>query len=234
MDAPLSLYLARFAPDDPGSPLVTPHIIADRAPPEPARPVPVAESLVTLTVADLDARLAAARRAAEADAASAHETALAALAGTRASELEAALAAARDAWAAGEGRAAAAALDAVASLRELLVDKVADVLRPLMARAMAERACVAVGAALDQVLDDPDQPCLTVSGPADLLEAIRAAWPAPEGQGGRITYVVTDTPDVTVSARATRIETRLGAALAALDASAHAASHAVVEPEIQP
>ena len=219
MDAPLSLYLARFTVADgcDGAPMA-PHVEPDQAALErPGPPSPV-EPLVTLGIADLEARLAAARRSAMAEAAAAHEAAAADAALAQAAETAAAiavaLAAARVEWAAGEGRAAAAGLEAVATLRELLAAKVADVLRPLLAQALAERARIAVGVALDQILDDPDQPCLTVSGPADLLEAIRAARPA----AGAISYVVADVPDVTVAARATHMETRLGAALAALAA----------------
>ena len=202
MDAPLSRYLARFETDGPD---------AGRTPPEPARSSPVSEPLVTLTANELDARQAHAADAAAATAA--------------------ALAAARGEWAAGEGRAAAAGLDAVSALRASLVDKVADVLRPLMARTLAERACGALGVALDQILEDPDQPCLTVSGPADLLEAIRVARAATPGRpdAPAIAYVVTAGPDVTVAARATHVETRLGAALAAL-----AAPYTAVDTETQP
>ncbi len=225
MDAPLSLYLARFmATDDDLTAARRP----DRASPMPTEPPSPVEPLMTLTVAELEARLAAARRSALAEAASAHEAALAEAALARAADTAAAVAAARGEWAAGEGKAAAAGLEALATLRELLAAKVADVLRPLLARALAERARLALGVALDQILDDPDQPCLTVSGPADLLDAIRAARPATEREGRAIAYVVSEVPDVTVSARTTRIETRLGAALAEL------AAPAIVDTEPQP
>ena len=226
MDAPLSLYLACFAAADGTRPTSALVPGADGAFPDHARPEEPAEPSVTLTAVELEARLAAARRSAGEEATSAHETALADAALAYAALAAEAMAAARREWVASEGKGIAAALDAVAVLRELLAAKVAEVLRPLLAQAFAERACLALGAAVEQILDDPDQPCLTVSGPTDLLEAIRAARAATREGEQAIAYVVADTPDVVVAARATRVETRLAAALAAL-----AAPHAVADTE---
>jgi hypothetical protein len=197
MNAPLSHFLTRFA--DVGEAI--------------AHPIIPIEARVSLTASDLEARLAAARDMERESAAQAHDLAMMALMTAQETERAQALATALADWETSQAAMLVGHLDsALAVLKESLSDTIAAVLRPLLAEAISDRARTALHDALDRILADPDQPCLTVRGPSGLLEAIRVARPAAAG----LAFEVVETCDVVVTASTTHIETRLGAALAEL------------------
>ena len=199
MNAPLSHFLQRFAgAGEVATPLVVP-----------------LEAHVTLAVSDLEAQLVAARDRERERIGHAHDLALASLVAAHEAERADGLAAALADWEASHAATLALHLEtALRTLKESLSDTIAAVLRPLVAEALSDRARSALLDALDRILADSEQPCLTVRGPASLLDAIRAARPATAA----LAFEVVDTSDVVVTASTTHIETRLGAALAELAA----------------
>ncbi len=202
MNAPLSRYLTSFAPRDARELFLI-------APPAAAAE-PESTSIIEPADSALDLALREARQEAERELAKAN----AALEATHAQAIEDALVAARADWAATNAEAIGISIDtAFARLREVLSDRLAAVLRPMLAEAILARTMEVLTQTIDQILADPDHPCLTVRGPSDLVEALRAR--APESSG--TIYETADRVDVIVAAEGIHIETRLGHALAALD-----------------
>lgn len=199
MNAPFSRYLTRFPSD----------ATAMAAMPETTD----AASQVTLGLTELEARLDAARREVRSAAEQQRELEITALVATHEAALAEALGAARAEWCHAEGGSAASLIDAaVLQLRESLAERIAAVLRPLLAEAIVERSTAALGDALDRILADPAHPCLTLRAPGDLIAAIRAKRLSHDG----VTFLVADAVEAVVTGDGVLIETRLGAALAAL------------------
>ena len=93
-------------------------------------------------------------------------------------------------------------------LKDALANRLVAVLRPLLSPKRWSRGQWRPSrATIDRILADPDHPCLTIRGPADLLAAISAGRASDDG----LIYETSDDTDVVVTAdRNLRIETRLG------------------------
>ena len=194
MSAPLSQYLTRFS-TSPGEAL----------PPPPA----AVEPMVVLTPADLAARIEAATEAGRAELRAGHAAEIVA----REAAAADALAQARADWASSQAEILHDQITTgFETLQIQLADRIAAVLRPFLAEAMVTRTLNELREALDRLLADDSAQVIRISGPADLIAALRAGGSAPG-----IEWVTDDAVGVAIVADATRIETRLGAALRALD-----------------
>ncbi|HMN86021.1 MAG TPA: hypothetical protein PKA74_08560 [Bauldia sp.] len=117
------------------------------------------------------------------------------------------LAAARREWA--EATADRLAADMAAKLdglRDTVVDGVARALAPFLGDRVRERALAALADTVAALLRDGRHVRIRVSGPADLLDALRPKIAAPA-----VDWVASDLPDVTVTFDDTTVETRIGA-----------------------
>ena len=166
--------------------------------PSPARPAEDREALI----AEAEARGRAAGRA-EAEA-----EAEARLAQERAAFAER-LAQARAEWAETEGAALADGLStAFTRLDADLSARVARLLAPVLSEALRGQAVAALSAAVTRLLAEPQPAALRVIGPEDLITAL-------SGRLGHLSasvaFTAADTPEVTVSAGETVIETELAA-----------------------
>lgn len=123
------------------------------------------------------------------------------------------LAAARQAWAGGEAQRLAEAL--ASGLRDLearIADAAAHALAPVLRAAVARQAVDALGAELGLLLGRDGGVNLDISGPEDLIEALRAHLA--DGAAGKalsVTYRPGGGPDIRIAAGETILETRLGA-----------------------
>lgn len=206
MNAPLALFLTHFSAPPP--PVEFLDVIEDL-------PEPEAEPSVTLTVAELDAQIEAAVQEARSEAEQRHEAEMAALVAAHEVAAAESLAAARAEWAESTGESLAANLDrALADLRIAIADRMADVVRPLVADAAFERTKAELIDVLDRLLADPTQPHLCLRGPEDLAAALRTARPSAD-----IEWIVAETVEVVITADATRIETKLATAMADIAAT---------------
>ncbi len=195
MNAPLSRYLTRFAAE-----------AAVVVAPSPT----VAEPLVTMTVADLDARLDDARATARAEAEAVHAAHSAELEEKHASDVTKAVAAARADWCDGTAAELAGTIErAFATLQADLAEATGKALRPLMADAARDRTLAALETLVARLLSDPLRAAITLRAPADLVAALRT-----RGMPSGISLVAADVPEAVVTCGGTRIETRLAAALA--------------------
>jgi hypothetical protein len=195
MNAPLSRYLTRFAADA---------IVAAPLPPEAMEPV------VTMTVAELDARLAEVVAATQAEAEAMHLAAQAEMEQAHAAALAEAVATARAAWCADTAQDVAGMVErSLATLQSEIAEATAKALRPLLADAARERALAALTAVVARLVADPLQPAIAVRTPADVVAALRLRG-LPDG----VALVAAETSEAVVICGATRIETRLAAALA--------------------
>lgn len=192
--------------------LLAPFLIRFSSPPPELALASRTEPDLAISPADLAARIAAAVADARDEAEHRHVAAIAAITATHATDSVERLEAARAEWTAVEGETLAARLDAgLADLRAYLVDRVAAALRPLIAEALRDRLKDDVLETIDRLLADPGVPMLSVRGPAELLEALRAARPEQT-----IEWVADDNIDVSIAAGATRAEGRFTEALKAL------------------
>ncbi len=210
MNAPLSRFLQSFSPKDDielavVEPLGDELDLACEPELETEAPAEVDPTAVALEMA-----LCGLRDELE----TAHAQEIARLEETHAQALDGALVAARADWATASAADVGASIEAaMAQLRDMLSERTAAVLTPLIAEAIRARALEAMERTIARILADPEHPCLTVRGPVDLLEALRAR--APDAAG--LIYETADGVEVTVSADGMRVETRLGHALAALE-----------------
>ena len=195
MNAPLSRYLTSFAAAPPPEPVV---IEVTALAPEQA-----------LGWVESDADIA--MREALADAEACRDSELATLKNAHALELADAVVAARKDWTRDQGLVLAVQIDeALRGLKDTLSDRIADVLRPMLAETIVSRTVDALAETIDRIVADASHPCLTLRGPADLLDAIRAQRSTLDG----ITFEPADRTDVVLRADGLKIETRLGRALA--------------------
>jgi hypothetical protein len=125
------------------------------------------------------------------------------------------LAGEREAWVAREAEALAARLDA--GLRELearIADCAARVLAPILTAELRRQAIVGLRAELDTLLEREPGLGIAISGPEDLMHALRDHL---AGKSCAVTCTPWAEPDVRVTAGATVLETRLGAWAAQLE-----------------
>ncbi|WP_232631145.1 hypothetical protein [Methylobacterium sp. Leaf118] len=166
--------------------------------PSPARPAEDREALI----AEAEARGRAAGRA------EAEEAAAARIASERAA-FQDRLAEARQDWAENEGAALADGLTAAfARLDAELSERVARLLAPVLTESLRRQAVAALSVAVTRLLAEPQPAALRVTGPEDLITAL-------SGRLGHLSasvaFTAADTPEVTVTAGETVIETELAA-----------------------
>lgn len=213
MMRPLGLYLAEFRPGAPEPVPLPPDAGALLAlpPPEPAfdaaavgagnfPALPGPEPLLALEAPvepgpDLAAVLAAQEAA-------------------HAAAQEEALAAARADWAAGEGAVMAERIgQAFAELEGRLAAALAPLLEPFLGKAARHKVLGQLHDALATLLDGGDARPITVSGPADLVAALRDR----AGERPGLAYAEADAPEVTIALGDTRIRSQLRAWTRKLD-----------------
>lgn len=117
--------------------------------------------------------------------------------------------AAREAWVQEAGPRLAALLNgAIAEMENRIAEAVSHVLRPFLAQAVREEAIGRLRATLQDLVGNNPGLSLEISGPEDLIDAIRASLsPAV----GAVSFVVGDATDVQVKAGSSLIETRIAA-----------------------
>jgi hypothetical protein len=145
----------------------------------------------------------------EAAARAALETMLAGLRETHARELVAA----REAWVRAEADELARQLaSGLEDIEMRIADTTARVLAPLLRAEVAKQAIADLHCELSQLLASGTEVSLTISGPEDLLEALRGRLVDQlAGKAASVGYRTSDGPDVRVVAGQTVLETRLGA-----------------------
>jgi hypothetical protein len=123
------------------------------------------------------------------------------------------LVAAREAWVSGEADKLARQLaTGLEDLELRLADATARVLAPHLRAKVARRAIDDLHAELSRLLADGAEVSVTISGPEDLLEALRGRIADQlAGKAASISYRTSDQPEVHIVARQTVLETRLGA-----------------------
>jgi hypothetical protein len=232
MNAPLSRYLTSFAPSAAPPILLEPVAVELEPLPEAElRPEMELEPAFEPEPEPRESEIEVALREARDEAERERASAIAALETAHAAALASALVAARAEWATANAEAAGPMLEAAfAQLREALSDRLAVVLRPVLADAILARTLDVLGQTIDRILADPDHPCLTVRGPLDLVEALRARAVRSEGT----IFEAADSVEISVTADGLHVETRLAQALAGLDsleAPRGAAALQTSEPE---
>ncbi len=162
---------------------------------------------------EADARLAEALEAARAQAheegraEAAHETREAVTAELTAAH-EKALEEARAAWVADEAARLSAALqDGLDALRTRLAEKTVRVLEPFLEKALRDKACTEMVAMLERLFAGGEAGTeIRISGPQDLLDALRPALP---DRPGLVLHVEPERPDIRISCADTTLETQI-------------------------
>ncbi|MBB5751014.1 hypothetical protein [Prosthecomicrobium pneumaticum] len=127
--------------------------------------------------------------------------------------LEERIAAERKSWSEREGDGLARALEAgLAGLERTLCDRLARVVEPFLAPAMRNRALDELAGLIRAAIAAENMPLLRVSGAPDLIDALRARLAA----DAPVTFEPASGAEVTVTAGATLLETRIAAWLARL------------------
>ncbi len=108
---------------------------------------------------------------------------------------------------------------AIASLKSEIEETVARILRPLVEKTLAEDALSKLAIEIGKLLSDDDAIRLKVSGPSDLVSQLSNLIP----QNVPVTVIEGDTPEVTVFANKTLIETRLNEWLDCVGVESHGA-----------
>jgi hypothetical protein len=138
---------------------------------------------------------------------------------TREQECKFWIEAARKSWAESEGASLARQIGGAASaLKAEIASLAASILRPLIARELADQALAKLAFEIEKLLSHDDAIQLKISGPADLVFELRKRIP----QHAIVTVVEGDKPEVTVFANKTVIETRLSEWLARIGVDSHA------------
>ena len=94
---------------------------------------------------------------------------------------------------------------AIAGLKSEIEETVARILRPLVEKTLVEDALSKFAIEIGKLLSDDDAIRLRISGPSDLVSQLSSLIP----QNVPVTLIEGDTPEVTVFANKTVIETRL-------------------------
>ena len=126
---------------------------------------------------------------------------------------------ARSNWSQMQGAALAQqTAGAIASLKSEIEETVARILRPIVEKALVEEALSKLAIEIGKLLSDDDAIRLRVSGPSDLVSQLSRLIP----QNIPVTVTEGDTPEVTVFANKTVIETRLTEWLDCVGVESHA------------
>jgi hypothetical protein len=108
---------------------------------------------------------------------------------------------------------------AIAGLKNEIEETVARILRPLVEKTLVEDALSKFAIEIGKLLSDDDAIRLRISGPSDLVSQLSSLIP----QNVPVTIIEGDTPEVTVFANKTVIETRLHEWLECTGVDSHAA-----------
>jgi hypothetical protein len=120
------------------------------------------------------------------------------------------LAAERASWADREGAALASALrDGYGALEEMLAEATAVVLEPFLDDAARASAIAGLRSAIVSLTIGGSGAAIAVSGPQDLLEALRKALDAGGSDTQQMSFAVSDACEVTVVSDSSTIRTRL-------------------------
>ena len=123
--------------------------------------------------------------------------------------LEQRLAAARDTWCEEQGpRIAEQVVAAFRDMENRIAESAERVLRRFLAQAIREQAIVELRAIVQDLFASTPGVVLEISGPEDLLSAVRAGL---EPSIASVSYVANDASDVQIKVGASIIETRIAA-----------------------
>jgi hypothetical protein len=106
----------------------------------------------------------------------------------------------------------------IAGLKSEIEETVARILRPLVDKALVEDALSKFAIEISKLLSDDDAIKLKISGPSDLVTQLSSLIP----QNIPVTIIEADTPEVTVFANKTVIESRLNEWLECIGVDSHA------------
>ena len=130
-------------------------------------------------------------------------------------EFAAQLAAERQEWAAGTGEELAnRLLAAVQEFESRVAETTARILKPFLAVELRRQAIEELQSSLDMLMATDSGVSLSISGPADVLEALRGQL---SGKAATVTYTPSDDCDVRIVAGPAVLETRLKGWMAKLD-----------------
>ncbi len=107
---------------------------------------------------------------------------------------------------------------AIADLKSEIEETVARILRPLVEKTLAEQALSKFAIEIEKLFSADDAIRLKISGPSDLVSQLNELLP----QHVSATIIEGDTPEVTVLANKTVIETRLNEWLECIGVDSHA------------
>ncbi len=110
-------------------------------------------------------------------------------------------------------------VSAIDGLKSEIEETVARILRPLVEKTLVEDALSKFAIEIGKLLSDDDAIRLRISGPSDLVSQLSSLIP----QNVPVTIIEGDTPEVTVFANKTVIETRLHEWLECVGVDSHAA-----------
>jgi hypothetical protein len=120
----------------------------------------------------------------------------------------------RQRWSETEGaRISSLMSDALAELEQRIADQVARCLQQILDDGMRQRAVAQLSTTLDELLRKGDYASISISGPADLLDAMRSKLDASHP---RLTFAPSDSADLVITADETILETRIAAWSAAI------------------
>jgi hypothetical protein len=130
-------------------------------------------------------------------------------------EFAAQLAAERQEWAAATGEELAnRLLAAVQEFESRVADTTARILKPFLAAGLHRQAIEELQSSLDMLMANDSGVSLSISGPADVLETLRAQL---AGKPASVSYTPSDDCDVRIVAGPAVLETRLKGWMAKLD-----------------
>ena len=107
--------------------------------------------------------------------------------------------------------------DAITALKSEIEETVARILKPIVEKTLVEEALSKLAIEIGKLLSDDDAIRLKISGPSDLVSQLSNLIP----QNVPVTIIEGDTPEVTVFANKTVIETRLNEWLDCIGVDSH-------------
>jgi hypothetical protein len=122
---------------------------------------------------------------------------------------EQSLATLRESWCSEQGALLSEQINvAVRDMEERITNSTGRILGPFLVAAVREQAIAELHATLQELLSANPEVALEISGPEDLLEAVRTSLSA---SVATVSFVANDTCDVRVKAGASVVETRMAA-----------------------
>lgn len=115
----------------------------------------------------------------------------------------------RERWSEAEGaRLSGLVMDALADLEQRIAEQVARCLKPVLTDGIRLRTVEQLSSTLNDLLRKGEYVAISISGPEDLLAAVKARLGA---QHAGLTFAPSDSADLVVSADETILETRIAA-----------------------